>query len=92
MAEGTLLINWQETTLNSNVLFSRSAENSSLTASILDIFPAKIKKATNEDFIFELVELKETYEELNGLRIKKLYSEFGENELKNHLLNISFLY
>lgn len=45
----------------------------------------KIKKATNEDFIFELVELKETYEELNGLRIKKLYSEFGENELKNNL-------
>ena len=46
IADGTLLITWQERVETSNGLFSISEPNKVCTALILAIFPAKIKKAT----------------------------------------------
>ncbi|MDD4689200.1 MAG: hypothetical protein PHE51_05580 [Eubacteriales bacterium] len=46
MADGTLLITWQDSTLKRRVLLLRKKKNKSLTGSILAILPEKIKKNT----------------------------------------------
>ena len=47
IAEGTLLMHWQESALKSKVFFESSAEKKFLTASMRAMFPANIKKNTN---------------------------------------------
>ena len=47
IADGTLLITWQDKAEKSNTFLFNNAENIRDTAGILAIFPAKIKKATN---------------------------------------------
>jgi hypothetical protein len=44
IAEGTLLINWHESTEKRSVSLLKRDESKELTASILERFPAKIKK------------------------------------------------
>ena len=45
-ADGTLLMHWQESALNSSVFFESRPENSAFTPSIRAMFPAKMKKNT----------------------------------------------
>jgi hypothetical protein len=47
IADGTLLMIWQERTLVKSAFFSSRKEKKLLTASILDTLPAKRKKAVN---------------------------------------------
>ena len=46
IAEGTLLMNWQDRALTSRVFLLRRAEKKERTPSMRDILPANIKKKT----------------------------------------------